>query len=151
MQTNFHLIKPLFQGFEWFDEGLQRSLKAAGWAPVTRPESMVILHVLGGETRPADIARALRLSRQAVHSTIASLVEAGFFALAPDPADGRVKIVVLTDKGRAMKDDADRIVERLAIALEKRIGKREMAALRGVFATDWGEPVTIEVAHQDRS
>lgn len=146
MQAPSFLINPLFRAFEWFDEGLQRSLKASGWAPVTRPESMVILHVLAGETRPADIARSLRLSRQAVHSTIGSLVEAGFFTLAPDPDDRRVKAVALTDKGKAMKHDADQIVARLAVELEKRIGKRQIDALRGALSAQWGEPITLKIA-----
>jgi len=142
------LITPLFRAFEWFDEGLQRSLKASGWAPVTRPESMVILHVLAGERRPADIARSLRLSRQAVHTTIGSLVDAGFFALVPDPDDRRVKAVVLTEKGQAMKRDADRIVEQLATMLEERIGNRQVAALRGALSAEWGEPVTMDISRR---
>ena len=106
---------------------------------------MVILHVLMGSRRPADIARSLRLSRQAVHSTIGSLVASGFFALEPDIEDGRIKAVVLTDKGKAMKRDADQIVERLVAVLEKQIGRRQMRALREAFASDWGEPVTVEL------
>lgn len=145
MQSSKYLITPLLDGFEWFDNGLQRSLQSAGWAPVTRAESMVILHVLNGTRRPADIARALRLSRQAVHATIASLVEAGFFKLEPDPEDGRVKVVALTDLGWRMFHDANQIVERLDIALEKRIGKRRLRALRDAFDADWGEPPIIAI------
>lgn len=143
MQSTKYLIKPLFQGFEWFDNGLQRSLQAAGWAPVTRAESIVILHVLVGTQRPAEIARSLRLSRQAVHATIGSLVEAGFFALEPDPTDGRMKIVVLTEQGWKMFNDANSIVEQLGAVLEKRIGRRKMRALRDAFEVEWGEPPTV--------
>ncbi|HET6536484.1 MAG TPA: MarR family transcriptional regulator [Sphingopyxis sp.] len=143
MQPSNYLIAPLLEGFEWFDDALQRSLKAAGWQPVTRAESMVILHVLVGTRRPADIARALRLSRQAVHTTIASLVKAGFFALEPDPIDGRIKIVTLTDQGQQMHQDANFIVTQLSIILEQRIGKRRMQALKSAFQADWGEPPLV--------
>lgn len=145
VQSTKYLITPLLEGFEWFDDGLQRSLQAAGWAPVTRAESMVILHVLFGTRRPADIARALRLSRQAVHATIASLVSAGFFQLEPDPEDGRIKIVVHTERGWRMFQDANQIVERLGHALEQRIGKRRMRALREAFEIEWGEPPIIPI------
>lgn len=143
VQSSKYLITPLLDGFEWFDDGLQRSLQAAGWAPVTRAESMVILHVLHGTRRPADIARALRLSRQAVHATIASLIAADFFRLAPDPADGRIKVVELTERGWRMFEDANRIVERLGATLEQRIGTRRMRALHEAFEIDWGEAPTI--------
>ncbi len=146
MHPSEYLISPLLEGFEWFDDGLQRSLKAAGWQPVTRAESMVIHHVLFGARRPAEIARALRLSRQAVHATIASLIRAGIFDLAPDPDDGRIKVVVLTDQGKAMFNDANRIVEGLALELERRIGARRIKALREAFEVDWGTPPVIDPA-----
>jgi len=138
-----YLITPLMEGFEWFDDGLQSSLKAAGWDPVTRAESMVIMHVLTGTSRPADIARALRLSRQAVHATINGLVDAGFFERADDPDDGRVKILVLAERGRAMFHDANRIVDGLVAELESRIGKRRVRALREAFEMDWGIPPVV--------
>ncbi len=148
MQSTKYLIVPLLEGFEWFDDGLQRSLQAAGWAPVTRAESMVIAHVLVGTRRPADIARALRLSRQAVHATIGSLVDAGFFTLEPDPEDGRIKVVALTEMGWRMFEDANQIVEKLGQALEQRIGKRRMRALREAFELEWGEPPVIAVVRE---
>lgn len=146
LQPTRYLITPLLEGFEWFDDGLQSGLQAAGWEPVTRAESMVIMHVLTGTRRPTEIARALRLSRQAVHSTIGALVERGFFELADDPADGRVKLVVLSERGRAMFNDANAIVDGLAAALEARIGKRRMRALREAFEMDWGSPPVVPIA-----
>lgn len=144
MHRRDYMIVPLLEGFEWFDEGLQRSLKAAGWPALTRPESMVMMHVQMNIVRPADIARSLRLTRQAVHATIATLIERGVFRLAPDPTDGRIKIVELTEMGSAMRRDATKIVDALAEALTARIGARTVAALRKAFDTDWGEPVTVD-------
>ena len=145
MQSTSYLIAPLLEGFEWFDDALQRSLQAAGWEPVTRAESMVILHVLVGTRRPADIARALRLSRQAVHTTIGSLVKAGFFALEPDPEDGRIKIVTLAERGAQMHEDANAIVAQLGVQLEQRIGKRRVRALHSAFEAEWGEPPVVTI------
>jgi DNA-binding MarR family transcriptional regulator len=145
MQSTNYLIAPLLEGFEWFDDALQRSLQAAGWEPVTRAESMVILHVLVGTRRPADIARALRLSRQAVHTTIGSLVKAGFFALEPDPEDGRIKIVTLAERGAQMHEDANAIVAQLGVQLEQRIGKRRVRALHSAFEAEWGEPPVVTI------
>ncbi|MBL9071389.1 MAG: winged helix-turn-helix transcriptional regulator [Sphingopyxis sp.] len=138
-----YLIVPLLQGFEWFDESLQRSLVANGQPALTRPESMVMMHVQLGITRPADIARSLRITRQAVHSTITSLVERGIFALEDDPDDGRIKQVVLTALGNAMRADAKQIVDQLTDELTRRIGKRAVQALREAFVADWGSPATI--------
>lgn len=136
-----YLIVPLLAGFEWFDESLQMSLREAGWPHLTRPESMVMMHVQMDVVRPADIARSLRLTRQAVHSTINALVERGVFELADDPTDGRIRIVQLTPMGKAMRQDAQKIVAHLSEELGRRIGARRVKALREAFAGDWGAPV----------
>lgn len=136
-----YLIVPLLAGFEWFDESLQMSLREAGWPHLTRPESMVMMHVQMDMVRPADIARSLRLTRQAVHSTINSLVERGVFEMADDPTDGRIRIVQLTPMGNAMRQDARKIVEHLTKELSRRIGARRVKALTEAFAGDWGAPI----------
>ncbi len=136
-----YLIVPLLAGFEWFDESLQMSLREAGWPHLTRPESMVMMHVQMDVVRPADIARSLRLTRQAVHSTINSLVERGVFELVDDPTDGRIRIVQLTPMGKTMRQDARKIVEHLTQELSRRIGARRVKALHEAFAGDWGAPI----------
>lgn len=140
MDHNDYLIVPLVVGFEWFDEGLQNSLRARGWPTLTRPESMIMHHVIQGIVRPSDIARSLRLTRQAVHATIAQIVEKGVFELQPDPADRRIRIVALTEMGKAMRADAQRIVAYLSLELGRRIGAKRLAALTEALRQDWGEP-----------
>lgn len=145
IQTEFLLVS-LMEGFEWFDESLQLSLKAAGLPQLSRTESMIMTHVQMNIVRPADIARSLRLTRQAVHLSINSLVERGIFELRPDPEDGRIRNVFLTEKGRLMRKDANRIVREVTDVLVHRIGQQQVDALRNAFRQPWGEPVTIPPA-----
>lgn len=145
MDAVAYLIVPLLQSFEWFDESLQLSLRESGWPQLTRPESMVMMHVQLNINRPSDIARSLRLTRQAVHSTIAGLVERGVFELVEDPDDRRVKIVQLTDMGNAMRADAQKIVTLLTDLLAKRIGSKHVRALQTAFSEDWGDPIICRV------
>ncbi|CDO37836.1 MULTISPECIES: MarR family winged helix-turn-helix transcriptional regulator [Novosphingobium] len=145
MDKTLYLIVPLLQGFEWFDESLQLSLREKGWPNLTRPESMVMMHVQQNIVRPAEIARSLRLTRQAVHVTIGGLVKRGIFELVDDPEDGRIKIVQLTEMGNAMRHDAQLIVQELTGQLAKRIGKPQVRALRDAFSRDWGDPIVCTV------
>lgn len=145
IETEF-LFVSLLEGFEWFDESLQRSLKASGQPQLSRTESMIMIHVQMDITRPSDIARSLRLTRQAVHQTVNSLVERGVFELRPDDSDGRIKRVALTELGRAMRKDANRIVRELTDVLAYRIGRQQVDALRAAFRQPWGEPVTLDTA-----
>ncbi len=145
MTSSSFLIVQLLQAFEWFDESLQLSLREQGWPPVTRPESMVLMHVTIDIVRPAEIARSLRLTRQAVHSTIGGLVDRGICELVPDPKDGRVKIVQLTEMGAAMRRDAQKIANGLSDVLRDRLGAERMDALSATLDREWGPPVVAPV------
>jgi DNA-binding MarR family transcriptional regulator len=144
-----YLIVPLLQGFEWFDEGLQRGLRARGWPILTRPESMIMHHVIQGIVRPSDIARSLGLTRQAVHTTIAQIVDKGVFELVPDPEDKRIRAVALTQTGKAMRADARLIVTYLSEQLGQRIGQRRLANLLEGFSQDWGAPPDYPWPHPE--
>lgn len=139
MKETHFLIVPLLQGFFWFDDGLQAHLRKKGWGHVTRPQSMVMIHIIGGIVRPSDIARNLGISRQAVHATLNQMVEMGMLEMRDDPHDGRTRIAALSRKGAAMQADANAAVEALSAELSRRIGKANVAALKKAFAADWGD------------
>lgn len=133
-----YLIIPLLQGFDWFDEGLQRSLRQRGWPVLTRPESMIMIHVVLEMTRPAEIARSLGLTRQAVHRTIANISEKGLFRLEADPDDGRSSVIVLTAQGAAMRKDAQHIVTLMYEELRHRLGSEVVDGMVRGLKADWG-------------
>jgi DNA-binding MarR family transcriptional regulator len=141
MNAADYLIVPLLQAFFWFDDGLQAHLQAKGWGHVTRPQSMVMINVVTGICRPSDIARNLGISRQAIHSTIAQMVDMGMFELTDDPEDGRSKIVSIAPKGQAMRADANEAVQLLTAELGRRIGKAHIASLSAALGAEWGPPL----------
>ncbi|HMT45156.1 MAG TPA: MarR family winged helix-turn-helix transcriptional regulator [Chakrabartia sp.] len=133
-----YLIIPLLQGWEWFDDGLQHSLRQRGWTELTRPESMVMIHVILGMRRPTEIARSLGLTRQAIHRTIGIIREKGLFVLLPDPDDGRGSLIGLTEVGEAMRTDAQHIVRLMFAELVRRIGEKRMNGLIDALTAEWG-------------
>ncbi len=136
------LLVPLMQAFLWFDDGLQSYLQARGWNQVTRPQSMVMASVVIGVNKPADIARNLGLSRQAVHKTVMQMVGMGMLELRDDPDDQRAWTVVVSEKGLAMGEDAGEAVRQLTAELRRRIGARHVDNLVKAFREDWGEAPT---------
>jgi len=98
-----------------------------------------MMHVVQGSRGLRHRAR-LDLTRQAVHVTIAQIVEKGVFTLEPDPADGRHRRVVLTEMGVAMRIDARMIVRYLTARLGERIGEERLDHLMSAFDPPWGEP-----------
>lgn len=139
-----HLIVSLLQGFYWFDSGLQSYVRSRGWPTLTHSQSMVMISIVTGATRPVEIARNLGISRQAVHVTLAQMAESGIIRLQDDPTDRRTKIAVLTELGEPMRRDAQMAVSEMTRRLAERIGQPALAGLIAACGADWGEPIDFE-------
>ena len=139
-----YLIVSLLQGFYWFDSGLQSYLRSRGWPTLTHSQSMVMMSITIGLTRPVEIARSLGISRQAVHVTLSQIAELGMIRFASDPSDKRTKIVVLTDIGEPMRRDAQAAVTIMTKRLAERIGQPQLAGMIAACTLDWGDPIDFE-------
>ncbi|MFM5953211.1 MAG: MarR family winged helix-turn-helix transcriptional regulator [Novosphingobium sp.] len=143
MQSPYLLVS-LLQGFYWFDSGLQSYLRARGWPSLTHSQSMVMMNIATGLTRPVEIARSLGISRQAVHVTLSQIAELGMIRFTDDPTDKRTKIVVLTEVGEPMRRDAQAAVRIMTKRLAERIGQPQLAGIIAACGLDWGDPIDFE-------
>ncbi len=132
------LIMHLFQRFCWLDDGLQARLHDRGWPDVSRAQSMVMVNVLSGYVRPAEIARRMGISRQAIHTTIAQLVDMGILTLEPDPDDKRQRRVAVTAYGAQMRSDAQQAMDAVCAAVKGALGESHYNTLLDALETDWG-------------
>jgi DNA-binding MarR family transcriptional regulator len=137
------LLLGLLQAFYWCDESLQNYLRSRGWPEVTRPQSMVMAHLVLGVNRPSDIARNMGVSRQAIHATINQMVELGIVELADDPSNGRVKVVTPTNLGETMRADSQQAMVVQAEELAQRLGEADLRKLTEILSRAWGAPLTF--------
>ena len=87
------------------------------------PEGFLVSHFavlnhlarLGDGKTPLALARAFQVPKTTMTHTLAGLDRAGLIRFAPNPKDGRSKCAMLTDAGRAFRDEA---IARLAPDLE---------------------------------
>ncbi|MGI1663776.1 MarR family winged helix-turn-helix transcriptional regulator [Palleronia sp. KMU-117] len=78
------------------------------------PEGFLVSHFavlnhlvrLGDGRTPLQIARAFQVPKTTMTHTLQGLEKAGLVAVVPNPKDGRSKCVMLTDAGRAFRDQA---------------------------------------------
>jgi DNA-binding MarR family transcriptional regulator len=100
-------------------------------AGVTLPQFNVLNHFvrLGGERSPAGLANAFEVTRQTMTNTLQRLEAAGLVTSRPDPADGRAKIIAITDAGRAMRQRCLEAQAPLLAELWDRLPEIELAAL----------------------
>jgi DNA-binding MarR family transcriptional regulator len=139
-----HLIVTLLQGFYWFDEGLQSYVRARGWPVITRPQSMIMASIEMGVRQPAAIARQLGISRQAIHTTLKSMIELGVVELVPHRDGKRGKVIVLTPDGERMRKDARAAMRLMTDVLKNRLGAADLNRAAEIMSRDWGPPLCFE-------
>lgn len=137
-----YLMSGLLAGWDWFDNGLQNVVRSAGYQPLNKTQSMMMLYISAGVYRPIEIARKMRLSRQAIRHIGNQLIKIGMLKARPDPSDGRSVILSFTSRSFSLRSFAEESIRGLEHALESRLGKRKVAVLREILDLDWGEVVS---------
>ncbi len=89
---------------------------------------------LGDGKTPLDLARAFQVPKTTMTHTLAGLEGAGLIRFAPNPRDGRSKCVMLTDAGRAFRDDAIARLEPDLTAIATAISPDRVAAILPLLA-----------------
>ena len=95
------------------------------------PELAALAHLdLGGPATPSALARAEQVSPQAMGATVNALVRRGLAERHPDPDDGRLTIVSLTEAGREVRRGrVSARIRQLAGALSERFTSDELQVL----------------------
>lgn len=137
------MLALLMKAYNWFDIALQQSAEHFDVPRLSRQQAMLMTNLIYSDGRPVELARALGVSRQAIHYTIRELVELDILELTPDPDDARGRIVRMSDRGRALSLRVRAIVAALEEELARRIGTRAETALHAALARDWGEPPRV--------
>lgn len=89
-----------------------------------------------GANFAAEVARTLRISRQAVHKTVKELEGAGWLATRPDDVLGNQRVIVFTDEGERMMSCARAHFLSLDDLLAERFGEVALANLMLVLDFD---------------
>lgn len=137
-----YIMSGLLEGWDWFDNALQNVLRDKGLGCYTKSQSMMILYVSAGVTRPSEVARRMRLSRQAIRHIQRQLEEQGVIRVERNAEDARARRLVFNEEAAELGHTAREIIHALEAVLTKRIGEANLAALRTVLDMDWGTSIT---------
>lgn len=140
MDRTFNLPLVLLRASDWFNDALMEDLRHLGWPPVSRSQSLVFAYLDPTGTRPAELARRMNTSRQAVHQLLRPLVERGLIELHPDESDGRASRAHPTPRAFEMGVDIASLLDGYEEELVQRIGAANARALARIVRLDWGPP-----------
>lgn len=109
-------------------------LAAAGFADSYPSWGTNIFHYLrGGGLRLTELAERAHTTKQAMAYTVNRLEEAGYVERVPDPADGRAKLIRLTERGWALRRVADEIVASIEKECTRHLGEKKMRQFKGLM------------------
>jgi len=127
-----------------FQAHMVRSAHERG-RPDIKPAHNFLFAILGDDgDRAASLAQRAGITRQSMGEVIRDLVDLGILEMAPDPQDGRAKIVRYTPEGKRFASEGFRHLRELERVFEEEFGE-EYEATREVL-----ERVVVVLGEQDQ-
>lgn len=106
------------------------ALGAAGYGDITVAQSRLVARIGPDGTRLTELAEAAQVTKQTAGFLVDQLEKAGYVSRIPDPADGRARLVVMTDKAKEAAMFANAEADAVEREWEQHLGKRRMTQLR---------------------
>ena len=118
------------RGFEEF----QKRLSEAGHPAIRQGHGCVFRFIHEGGSRLTDLAESSGLTKQAVAEVVQDLEQLGYVERAPDPQDGRAKVIRLTEQGADAQRTALEIFADIEREWAERFGAERVATMRELLA-----------------
>jgi len=113
---------------------LHARLSAAGYADIGPfMGHNIFFYLREGGLRLTELAKRADTSKQAMRYTINQLQAAGYVERVADSTDGRAKIIRLTERGWAVRREADEIMASIEGECVRRLGEERMVQFEGLM------------------
>jgi len=129
--TDFGVLLNL--AYNSFVTALWKNLAAAGFDDIGPSFGYVFRLLSEGTSSLSELAVQLQMTSPGALKLIDDMVAKGYVSRSADANDGRVKRLALTARGRAALAHARKFHARCERDLERRLGKRSVAATRQVL------------------
>ncbi len=111
-------------------DGIQEGLVRRGFADVRPAHGFAFARISGTRATTAELAAHLGITKQAAAQLVDYLVEHGYLTREADVSDGRAKLLVLTERGRACTIAADEAANDVIQQWEAHLPPQQFAAMR---------------------
>jgi DNA-binding MarR family transcriptional regulator len=125
-------------------EEVERRLAQAGFDDVRFSHGFVFQHLLREPLTVGALARAMGVTQQRASKAATELEELGYVRREVDPADARVRRLVLAERGRAAVAAARKVRAAVTAELRERLGAHRVNAAERVL-----REVVVELGAQD--
>lgn len=108
-------------------------LAANGFEDVRPAHSVVFRHILPDGSRLTELAERAQMTKQSMSYLVDYLHQRDYLQFAPDPLDGRAKLVRLTQRGTAFQQAAMELSKQVEDELAAQLGASNMEQLRALL------------------
>jgi DNA-binding MarR family transcriptional regulator len=115
------------------NELVSEGLAGRGFADFRPAHGAIGQHITDRGSRVTELAQLAQLSKPTVVYLVNDLERLGYVERVPDPADGRAKLVRLTDRGARAQQTAREIVAEIEQDWSEALGQRDFDTLRGLL------------------
>jgi DNA-binding MarR family transcriptional regulator len=122
-------------------EQFERDLAANGYGDIRPTHGCVFRFVRDEGMRLTELAGLAGMTKQSVGELVDDLVDRGYVERVPDPADGRAKLIRLTDRGAEAQGVGFALFANLEDRWAERFGSDRVAQLRAIL-----EEIVAEIA-----
>lgn len=129
------LIRLLDAAFDEFATELGRRVAQTEYSDVRVSHGCVFGNIDPDGSRLTDLAERAHMTKQSVGEVTSDLEQRGYLERAPDPKDGRAKIIRLTERGRLAQALGREIIDDIEREWAERFGAERMACVREVLET----------------
>jgi DNA-binding MarR family transcriptional regulator len=136
-QTPF--IRLLNTALDQFVDELAAHLADTEFSDIRVAHGCVFGNIDPAGSRLTELAERARMTKQSVGEVTTDLEQRGYVERVPDPADGRAKIIRLTERGHQAQTLGFELIAEIEREWGARIGEERVAALRDAL-----EAITAE-------
>jgi DNA-binding MarR family transcriptional regulator len=136
-QTPF--IRLLNTAFDQFVDELNARVAETEFSDLRATHGCVFGNIDPAGSRLTELAERARMTKQSVGEVTTDLEQRGYVERVPDPADGRAKIIRLTERGHEAQTLGFELIAEIEREWGERIGEERVAALRDAL-----EAITAE-------
>ncbi len=138
-RTGADLALLLLGGYRALVDAATAELAAGGHGDFRPAHEFAMRAIAAGADGATELGRRTGVSKQAAAKTIAVLVERGYVATAPDPADGRRTRLEVTPRGREVLRRGEAALDGVRAQWAERLGRDRFAELEADLTTLLGD------------
>jgi len=109
---------------------IQQELDAAGYSDLRPAHYVVFQHMRPEGVRLTELAEEAQITKQSMGYLVDYLEQQGYTKRAPDPADGRAKVIQFTERGKEVERAAREVILNVEAEWGKRLGEQRLQHLR---------------------